>query len=306
MASTENGTMTLTEARQIASQAVMRLGSYDPASASDRYRLDSAIKAAGDEFTMRLFPVRKMWTFQLPANSRFVSYKDATAAPAWVNGNSYNIGDLVQVGSIGYEAFTYQSASTVSPANDPQNWGTVIVPPSDYSCRRVRWSEMIDNTNGRRLMMQMVDPETVKSCIWRPFGFVYTPNLIIPSAAGSAFGMTYLTAYDQENNQQWFYPIFTQVMSVSSHYWIPFTSWTLGTDTPDTVILNIPDTMIRGILYYLVPQFFDLAQASNDYIKTCQAKMKEHYAFSTRAIKGSSVQLGLTNAYGAGQVYGVM
>ncbi len=48
------GTMTLTLARDIAAQAVIRDGSYDPTNAANVKRLDYAIQAAGQEFMNRV------------------------------------------------------------------------------------------------------------------------------------------------------------------------------------------------------------------------------------------------------------
>lgn len=303
MASSENGTMTLEQARQVASQAVMRLGSYDPASSTDRYRLDSAIKAAGDEFSMRLFPVRKNFKFTVPSGAKWISFRDASAAPSWVVSTSYSIGQLVQNAGSGYECMVAHTAVT-APSADPTKWAKAIVVPADFSCRRVRMAEMIDPTSGRSLRQSIVDLDSVKDYVWRQLGLVYYPNVVIPSAVGFSATRDGLTAFDPENEQQWFYPGTSADMVESLDYWVPFTAWTLGTATPSSVTLNIPDTMIYGVLYYLVPQFFDLAQASNDYIKNCQTKMKEHYSFCTRALKGSSTQMGIPLYGGISQSYG--
>lgn len=48
------GTMTLTTARDIAAQAVIRDGSYDPTNSTQVKRLDYAIQAAGQEFMNRV------------------------------------------------------------------------------------------------------------------------------------------------------------------------------------------------------------------------------------------------------------
>lgn len=44
-------------------------------------------------------------------------------------------------------------------------------------------------------------------------------------------------------------------------YWAAFTSWTIGTATPNTVTLNIPDDMIHGVLHYGVRAYLDAASS---------------------------------------------
>lgn len=61
-------------------------------------------------------------------------------------------------------------------------------------------------------------------------------------------------------------------------YWVPFTSWTIGTATPASVTLNIPDDMIDGVLWYGVPAYFENPNPANRYQETSRIRFERHVA----------------------------
>jgi hypothetical protein len=81
---------------------------------------------------------------------------------------------------------------------------------------------------------------------------------------------------DEDNAVLWPTPDVAWVYTF--YYSQPLTSWTIGTASPASVAINIPNDMIDGVLWYGVPAYFENPNPANRYQDSSRRRFEQHIA----------------------------
>lgn len=199
-------TTSLTEARDIVKNAILRL----PSSSQDDTQIDYSIRAAMREFFRRVRPMRKIGTAATVADSEVVDLSALT--------------DLE---------------------------------PSQVIKVEIDLSDTLDPFYST---VQLRDSSNVRSHIEHATSDIdsYLGGVKIASSRGADI----IGAFETDGNLL-IYPIADTIRTVRIHYYENPTTWTLGVGSPtaDNTILNCPDNIIDGLLFYGVPCYYDEKKA---------------------------------------------
>jgi hypothetical protein len=80
----------------------------------------------------------------------------------------------------------------------------------------------------------------------------------------------------RDNDNAIIYPTPSLAWVIDVDYWQPFTSWTIGTATPASVTLNIPDEMIHGVLQYGTTAYHQADAPDDKRFNTSRRLFDEH------------------------------
>lgn len=72
-------------------------------------------------------------------------------------------------------------------------------------------------------------------------------------------------------------------------YWEPFSSWTIGTGTPGSVTLNIPDDLIMPVIHHGARSYFNMA--TNPASASLDRQLFEKHIMESRGFYGVSNQI---------------
>ncbi|MEM6260215.1 MAG: hypothetical protein AAGI37_18215 [Planctomycetota bacterium] len=90
------------------------------------------------------------------------------------------------------------------------------------------------------------------------------------------FGYVPLSIAWRDNDSAIIYPIPSVAWSIQLDYWEPFTSWAIGTATPSSVTLNIPDEFIQGVLQHGVPAYKEADAPDDKRFVSSQRRFEAH------------------------------